>query len=142
MDRAVAGKDRTRHARQEHRDEGADDRGVRGNAELQDQLHADDRAENAQHDQEDKGRRREGRGMLRLGDGGRRHGAGNGGGAGQITHRHASCCGEGAPPLSHGMAGFAYGFVGGSVGGSVSKAGSRLPLASPSAWPIIRGRRV
>jgi hypothetical protein len=50
MDRAVAGEDRERHARRQHRYEGADDRGVRGDAELQYQLHTDHRAENAQHD--------------------------------------------------------------------------------------------
>jgi hypothetical protein len=41
MDRAVAGEDREGHARQQHRDERTDNRGVRGDAELQDQLDTD-----------------------------------------------------------------------------------------------------
>jgi hypothetical protein len=86
VDRAVAGEECERHPDQQHRDEGADDRGVRRHAELQDQLHADHRAEHAQHDQQDQGRRREGRGMLRLARGDLRHRGGSWRGAGQIAH--------------------------------------------------------
>jgi hypothetical protein len=66
MDRAIAREYRQRHPRQDHCDERADDRRVRRDAELHDQLHADDRAEYRQHDDQDQRRRGEGRRMPSL----------------------------------------------------------------------------
>jgi len=60
---AVAGKQRERHPRQNHRHQRADDGGVRRHPELKDELDADDGAEDREHDQEREGGGREGRGM-------------------------------------------------------------------------------
>ena len=67
VDGAVAGEDGNRNSCHDHGDQRADERGVRRNTELQDQLNADDRAEQRQQDQKNKGGRSEGRGMPRAG---------------------------------------------------------------------------
>src|SRR5262249_45748 len=64
---AVAGKELQGDSRQDHRNQRADDRRVRCHPELQDQLDANDRAEDRENDQQREGRGGECRGVRLIG---------------------------------------------------------------------------